>query len=698
MLSSDGRQLHRRPLEEQITLSSVVSDALVPESPPQDEITQLAPTMPVSSRRADTQTELLNDFFTKLLLNPPTRVLTLRHHRENRTPFDTVYIITALAFSSDGRYIASGSDDATIIIRDAQTGRVLLQCDHSGVVHSLAFSPDCRRLVSGSGDHRAIIWDVSTGESLMTLGGHMDAVCSVAYSSDGALVATGSVDGSVRLWDAHSGTASPLSGGNNAPVMHVGFSPDSRQLVSTSADYCARVWNVKDGQLLHLLQGHRGNINAILYTPDSRRLATGSDDGSIRIWDSESGAMLVDLREHTGSVWEVGFSSDGKYLLSAASDGSIMVCDPYGGKRVHEVDTGNKLLTAAVRFTPDGTLAYVASADGDIELWDTMTAIQLEALGGKAAQLASIGLGGADTPSTQLRDHRTPETHSGSPSTSFMDAPHALVSGSQFSSRDALAKSLELARQALRLETRNEDPPEAIATYEASVSLLNQVIEHALRGKNQTGSHRRDGNRSPYNPMRVEASTIRKWQNIVSSRQLYYGPEAHIVRHAGQRDTYADRVNVLRAIYNTPSPRVDGNRVPSGLPTVLPGSSSVQTSPVHWTSLPDPKQSDKLNVILGEQNTLKPSQPSSTAHSIASQVSAKDTMPKTVMSDVDGRVLPWASYSVFPYKPIAAVGTPQVTARPPQRPILECSPDGTRVALASFDLLRLMESPDRRGT
>lgn len=125
-------------------------------------------------------------------LGPNGGIIELEHHTGG---------VTALAYSPDGRHIASGADDALVHIWDAESGLRVHKCQyHSEAVCALAFSPDGKKLVSGSGDGLAVIWDVETGQNVAILPGHLTTVYCVAYSPDGAIIATGSVDASAKIW------------------------------------------------------------------------------------------------------------------------------------------------------------------------------------------------------------------------------------------------------------------------------------------------------------------------------------------------------------------------------------------------------------------------------------------------------------------------------------------------------------------
>jgi WD40 repeat protein len=119
---------------------------------------------------------------------------------------------------------------------------------HTDTVWSVAFSPDGRLLASGSGDKTIKLWEVATGSLVRTLTGHTDSVLSVAFSPDGRLLASGSgyYDRTIKLWEVASGREVRTLSGHTDWVNSVAFSPDGRLLASGSKDKTIKLWDISD--------------------------------------------------------------------------------------------------------------------------------------------------------------------------------------------------------------------------------------------------------------------------------------------------------------------------------------------------------------------------------------------------------------------------------------------------------------------
>ncbi|PQE28651.1 vegetative incompatibility het-e-1 protein [Rutstroemia sp. NJR-2017a WRK4] len=297
---------------------------------------------------------------------------------------------TSVAYSPDGKMVASGSEDETIRLWDTMTGTALQTLEgHSSWVTSVAFSPNSKMVASGSNDKTIRLWDVITGTALRTLNGHSDSVNSVAFSPDSKIMASsGNEDGSIQLWDMTTGIPLQIVEGHSSWVNSVAFSPDGKIVASGSADKTIRLWNTAEGTWLQTLTGHSSWVNSVAFSPDGKIVASGSADKTIRLWDIITGAALRTLNGHSDSVGSVAFSPDSKKVVSA--DGRIRLWDAATGTLLQTLK-GHLDSVDSVAFSPDSKImASSGSQDGSIQLWDMTTGIPLQIVEGHSSWVYSV--------------------------------------------------------------------------------------------------------------------------------------------------------------------------------------------------------------------------------------------------------------------------------------------------------------------
>ncbi len=275
----------------------------------------------------------------------------------------------SVAFSPDGKLLASGSYDQSIAVWDVATHQEVSRfTGHTKGIDAVAWSPDGQLLASASFGHRIRLWHVRDG-GLHTLEGHTDGVADVAWSPDGTRLVSGSADQTLRVWDAVSGKCQLVLRGHTGPITSVAWSPDGAWLGSTARDATIRTWEATTGSPGYVLAGHQSIAYCMRWSPDGKLIAS-SGHTTVRVWDAARATVQNVFAGHTGHVLRLAWRPDGAIIASGSADRNV---------RLWNVRTGKALVTLSghgdwvhgVAWSPDGQLlaSCGGAQDGTIKLW-----------------------------------------------------------------------------------------------------------------------------------------------------------------------------------------------------------------------------------------------------------------------------------------------------------------------------------------
>ncbi len=281
--------------------------------------------------------------------------------------------------------------------------------DRPALVTALAFTPDGKRLVVDSGYHELTVWDAATGKLLRRVFTRAERAHAMVFLPDGKLAVAGSrpgQEGDVRIYNLDAGKTFDFGGvpavdGVNDPAVLVkelvqiddeifalALSPDGKKLAAGGCDRLVRVWDLASGKLEHAIENHADWVLGVAFTPDGKGLATASRDKTAKVWDLAAKESLLTFPDHQDHVYAVAITADGKTGISVGADKNVRTWQATDaakqiGKQIKVLGShGDAVFRLVYRNDAKSPLLATASADKTIKLWNPATGAALKTLGG----------------------------------------------------------------------------------------------------------------------------------------------------------------------------------------------------------------------------------------------------------------------------------------------------------------------------
>jgi WD40 repeat protein/serine/threonine protein kinase len=287
-------------------------------------------------------------------------------HQDHRTLMDHFSEVTSVAWSPDGRYIASTGLDNTTRVWDTMTWRLLRTIEWTPRFKlGLSWSPDSQWLAWGTAGAQVELWNVQSDE-FKSLRGPTSSVWTVAWSPDGKSLASAGMDESIRIWDPAKGTCLRVFTKLDAYVLSVAWSPDGVRLASADW-YGLKVWDAASGQVLRAV-ACRDGASAVAWSPDGKRLALGTGAGKCILYRTTDWSEAVRWDGHIGGVKCVAWDPHGGRLASVGADGLVRVWDPDRGAGL-ETLRGHLTQATAVAWDPSGRRLVSGGIDWTVKVW-----------------------------------------------------------------------------------------------------------------------------------------------------------------------------------------------------------------------------------------------------------------------------------------------------------------------------------------
>ncbi len=277
--------------------------------------------------------------------------------------------IHAIAFSPDGKYIATASDDNTVKIWRRSDGHRIETLKHSDDVLAVTFSNNSKIIASGGRDNVVKTWEVETGKNLRTFKGHEQEITSLCFGPEDEMLVSGSADCSLRLWKMNKWRSDEVFTGHKARVNDVDFGPQGQYILSASDDQTIKVWDLTINRARFTYYGHTHYVKAVKFNRNGDYLVSASYDKQLMVWKMWRRNPVKILKGHDFGVNAVDFSADSKYIVSASDDNTIKLWNFQSGENIFTF-FGHEHPVTDINFSPNWKYLASCSESGDMRMWN----------------------------------------------------------------------------------------------------------------------------------------------------------------------------------------------------------------------------------------------------------------------------------------------------------------------------------------
>ena len=328
--------------------------------------------------------------------------------------------INAIQFSPDGNELAVGSSIGIWMYSVATGDELALLTGHTAQIQNLAFSPDGKILASTSNDRTIRVWDTETGKQLVVLSDRRNFPGTLAFSPDSTTIASDGRTGTIQIWDVATGDPLATLTGHTDTVEALAFSPDGKTLASTSEDLSIRLWDIDSEEHLSTLTGHKKPVKVLVFSPDGNTLASAGMGGTVRLWDPGTGKQIRALVQfgltdtdqefpaatrQTAWIDTLAFSPDGSMLASGDHHGTVRLWRLSDGSLLSTAQPDTEPIPRSIRtlaFSMDKPIFMTVDWKGTIHSWNASTGTQLATLTLKGHGDWGHALGFADDGTTLM--------------------------------------------------------------------------------------------------------------------------------------------------------------------------------------------------------------------------------------------------------------------------------------------------------